>query len=1255
MRHICYEYQDQGPHGAIIAERYSLNASTNGPRVSRINPPAPSPISTDPDFDTTYTEYRGDSPTRTFNYTDLHLHRSFSEPDPCPTFRGPAPQQFLLSYTDFQAHTTQLGYDANWYVNSVTDANTHTTGYTRGPPPNAYPGPKGIGQILRITHPDTTHIDYTYYDESPNISGHYLQQITNERGAITYHTRDTNHRITRTDYPDGAYETFTYNNFGQVLTHRLRNGAVERFAHDTRGLLTDKWNPKQNAIPADTDPHTHYTYYASGPWTDRVLTMTLPRNVSGYVASETYEYNRNSSGAAVAGRGLVTKITHADNTYQASSYDAYGNKLWEENELRQRTSYIYDNYNRVLTVTNPLSQATTYTYNPTNGTGTSPYLHTTNNPDTVTTPTNIRTTNDYDQNFRKISVTQASGTALAATTTFGYDNVGNPTRVTDPLNHTTTTTFDSRNRKRMVTNALNQTTTFTYDAASNVTRIDHPDTTWETKTYDALNRVLADTVPQTSTVNLTTWLTYNPSGTIASVRDPNGNTTTFTYDASDQKIEMTYPGGTQSQSWTYDDAHNLKSRTTVGGKTQSFGYDNRNRMVRMTWSNSVEWRYFGYDAASRLARALNGTGAWNTNVISDVTRSYDAAGRLTQEAQQVTGLAVPKYINYYYNADGTQRRLYASDGYDYTFSYDAMGRFEKIFVTNGAQLFQYHYDAASNEVQRDNVYSGVNQIYPRDNLNRIMYVTLSNTSLVREDYGYDAMSRLTSLDRWNNQHDSFTYYLDGELNTARYYIANRSVNYALDKAGNRTSVTDNVNGNATYTLNVLNQYTGVTGSTISNGPEHEISAYRNVSYTYINDERLTRASDDTITYDFAYDALGRCVKRTLSGVTTYYVYDGEKPILEYNSAGHLVGWNLYGKGIDEIIERVTYASSNAWVAYFPQQDHEGSVIAITDANGAILEYYRYDAFGAPSIYGGPPNWTQRSATAYNNRFLFTGREYAATYQNTYIPAFGFYEYRARAYNPGLGRFMSEDPKLFDAGDYNLFRYCHNDPIDFTDPMGVLPNMPYHWTPELMGAMDRLWAMTQWFDRSNIMQGNFAGFASQSDRDAKGGFVMGQISRTEARMYSYALRPGYSIGDLAGARGYQYVSDPDPNCTGQCLTGVQHLTGTPSSRTPLVAGEAVGPNTRQGTAIAKGWVPQNGRYIYPSRPAGVSNNHAAIFVAQIGSRHMQILSQYNISPMQRAPLHFEVVPTSGWNVITSGLPARSASTSELRAWDGSVPW
>src|SRR5204862_3298147 len=125
--------------------------------------------------------------------------------------------------------------------------------------------------------------------------------------------------------------------------------------------------------------------------------------------------------------------------------------------------------------------------------------------------------------------------------------------------------------------------------------------------------------------------------------------------------------------------------------------------------------------------------------------------------------------------------------------------------------------------------------------------------------------------------------------------------------------------------------------------------------------------------------------------------------------------------------------------------HEGSVTHLTSSAGAVIEKYRYDAFGAPTIYNGSN--TQLSASAYNNRFLFTGREYAST--------FGIYEYRARAYNPTLGRFMSEDPKGFvhragsgkapddwsfgkhpDEGELNLFRYCGNDPVDFTDPMGL---------------------------------------------------------------------------------------------------------------------------------------------------------------------------------------------------------------------------
>jgi RHS repeat-associated protein len=1087
MQSIDYEYKAPGSfEGQIRAEHRLVSATPTaspsaGVAVSTFTSTScpTHPWSQSPDCpNATQTEARGDGPSRTIYMEQAAQH-----------------VPLVKHKSDFNGINEIFTYDSNNYLLTAKNRNGNLTTYTNEPL---------IGNPTQILHPDGTHIDYTYSD--PN-NPYHIATVADERGKTTSYTRDTNNRITEIDYPADAstpasYETFTYNGWGQVLTHRRKNGAYEHAVY-SGGLLVKLFNPTATASypPSDTEPHIILSYYPAGnAWQDRVQTVTYPATGIGQVPVETYEYDRalgtdgltNLSGTALHGRGLVTKITHADGKYQQFRYDAYGNKREEYNELPKLTSYTYDGYKRLLTVTDPLNKTTTYTYNSTNG-GSS-FLHTTSNPDTITTPTGIVTKNSYDANFRKTSSTAAYGTTVAATTSFLYDNVGNLTQVTDPRSKVALNTYDTRNRKTSTTEAygtsLAQPTTWHYDAASNIYQIDRPDGTHETKTYDALNRVLTDTVPQTSSINLTTTFAYNPSGTIASVTDANNHTTTFAYDASDQKITMTYPNNGGTQTWAYDGVHNLKWRITVNNEAKYFYYDSRNRLYTTWWSNwannIVDWRYFGYDAASRLIEAENGTGGFGANVISDVHRSYDDANHLTLEQQNVIGLGTIS-VNYpTYNDDGklTSMNVTGVPDYNYTFSYDAMGRFEKIFITNSSQLFQYYYDAACNEIERDNLNNGVNQIYPRDDLNRMLNLDVKKgtTTLGHEGYVYDAMSRLKSVTREDNKTDSFTYYLDGELNTAQYGTT-RSVNYTLDKAGNRTTVTDNVNGNATYTPNTLNQYTAVTGNSITNGPEHEISGFDGVNYSYINDERLSTVTSGSSTYNLVYDALGRCVKRTLytpqqdsdrqtptprptltppptptafpsstptptpnatptpspspqPGVSTYYLYDGEKPILEVDgNTGSEVGVNVYGKGIDEILERGAYGTDNVWHWNFFQQDHEGSVTHLTDGSGNIIERYRYDAFGAPSIYA--LNWTVRSATIYDNRFLFTGREYAATYRATYNnQAFNFYEYRARAYHPGLGRFTNEDPKLFDAGDYNLFRYCHNDPLDLTDPMGT---------------------------------------------------------------------------------------------------------------------------------------------------------------------------------------------------------------------------
>jgi RHS repeat-associated protein len=293
-----------------------------------------------------------------------------------------------------------------------------------------------------------------------------------------------------------------------------------------------------------------------------------------------------------------------------------------------------------------------------------------------------------------------------------------------------------------------------------------------------------------------------------------------------------------------------------------------------------------------------------------------------------------------------------------------------------------------------------------------------------------------------------------------------NVTYNLDKAGNRTSLTDTMVGTTNYTQTAgnLNEYAQVGSDSVGNGNEHQIAAYQAVNYSYINDTHLVGVSSVGNNYALAYDALGRCVKRTLNGATTYYIYDGEKPIQEI---GPVWASNIYGIGVDEPVIR--FLSSNVYYFY---QDHEGSVTHVRNNpnGGTLVERYRYDAFGKPTIMDG--NWTVRTQSAIGNRFMFTGREWAPG-------NLGFYEYRARAYHPGLGRFISEDPKLFDAGDYNLFRYCHNDPEDLTDSMGLLPDSAYvgQLTPERVNDIlyNQSMAAAQWAG-SNLMHGGAGAIA-----------------------------------------------------------------------------------------------------------------------------------------------------------------------------------
>jgi RHS repeat-associated protein len=166
---------------------------------------------------------------------------------------------------------------------------------------------------------------------------------------------------------------------------------------------------------------------------------------------------------------------------------------------------------------------------------------------------------------------------------------------------------------------------------------------------------------------------------------------------------------------------------------------------------------------------------------------------------------------------------------------------------------------------------------------------------------------------------------------------------------------------------------------------------------------------------------------------TYFYYDGWDLLQEGPNASTASRIYVHGGRVDEIV-----ASRAGGVWNYHHYDARGHCIMLTDTSGGIREQYDYDAFGFPYFYdaagvrqGSPPS---------GNRFLFTGREWLGDLR--------IYDFRNRQYQPELGRFLQPDPKEFGAGDYNLYRYCHNDPVNRNDPFGLRDVDVYVWEADV---------------------------------------------------------------------------------------------------------------------------------------------------------------------------------------------------------------
>jgi RHS repeat-associated protein len=133
---------------------------------------------------------------------------------------------------------------------------------------------------------------------------------------------------------------------------------------------------------------------------------------------------------------------------------------------------------------------------------------------------------------------------------------------------------------------------------------------------------------------------------------------------------------------------------------------------------------------------------------------------------------------------------------------------------------------------------------------------------------------------------------------------------------------------------------------------------------------------------------------------------------------------LYGEAVDQLFaqEDLSKTLGDAARNLRPLVDHLGTVRDLARQDGTIAVHYKYDSFGRVT-----------SGDTSKTRYLFTSRELD--------PATGLQYNRARWYDGRVGRWISEDPLGFVAGDGNLGRFVRNQVFDARDPSG-LQQPPY---------------------------------------------------------------------------------------------------------------------------------------------------------------------------------------------------------------------
>ncbi|MBI9010208.1 MAG: RHS repeat-associated core domain-containing protein [Tenericutes bacterium] len=458
--------------------------------------------------------------------------------------------------------------------------------------------------------------------------------------------------------------------------------------------------------------------------------------------------------------------------------------------------------------------------------------------------------------------------------------------------------------------------------------------------------------------------------------------------------------------------------------------------------------------------------------------TYDSLGNITSEEYQEDGVAITK--NYYYYNDFNQLEKESMRDYQYSTS-------STYAATNYSKYYYYDVNGNLTDIREYGygVSDTVNPTIPSYFLSNIGSYTAVMFYNGSNDYmdiyslaiGQSPSLSFTYYDMWDTHHD---FPLTGMTTTMTYSNLNTSVagyyyrtyhaaygNYDLTfrivfKVGNPVGGFRTAEKHVSYTydndwLDQLESYTvdidGVSKtSTITydnSGNPEEISNfyYDDVKYhhailswdgrelvnivIYNDAQGLDIIAEISYTYNDQGIRIQKIVDDEYSTTKHEYKMTGVLVIAEivsqYNDSTH--EWDLsykiaYNFDYDGSPIGFTYFVGSSKTDYIYIKNQLGDITHITLTSGYVVVQYEYDS------YGNIINIDGSSQVGQYNIYRYRGYKYDKEISLYYL--------NSRYYNPEIGRFISADGYMGQTKDVlsaNMYSYCENNPIMFSDPNG----------------------------------------------------------------------------------------------------------------------------------------------------------------------------------------------------------------------------